>query len=292
MKFEDRSQEETERQQRCAQSKAWNLAKNIQAQRKRQGCILLSRGGMGTPGCEPEERDIRKSPTTVVTANGEVLVKEAATENVREFEKFVAVMLLEDTLAVLSLGKLCKGLGYSYHRSGQKPHLIKDGRKIKCNTPNNVPFVVLGLSMSSSTSSSPPTSSSKDTVTTTQIPAAGRSESTNEAVRRNPSHEQKTQIKMTTTKNYKVMSCKVSQIGYRISSVDWLMKVFQNIDTLPVLLMKLPMEPRTKLVSGKHNMFTHFPNDRNCDICLRTKITRASCRRRAGTVVPRAQSSK
>ena len=29
MKFEDRSNEETERQQRCARSKAWNLAKNI-----------------------------------------------------------------------------------------------------------------------------------------------------------------------------------------------------------------------------------------------------------------------
>ena len=42
MKFEDRFQEETERQQRCAQSKAWNLAKSIQVQRKRQGCILLS----------------------------------------------------------------------------------------------------------------------------------------------------------------------------------------------------------------------------------------------------------
>ena len=29
VKFEDRSHEETERQQRCARSKAWNLAKNI-----------------------------------------------------------------------------------------------------------------------------------------------------------------------------------------------------------------------------------------------------------------------
>ena len=29
VKFEDRSHEETERRQRCAQSKAWNLAKNI-----------------------------------------------------------------------------------------------------------------------------------------------------------------------------------------------------------------------------------------------------------------------
>ena len=44
MKFEDRSHEETERQQRCARSKAWNLAKkHLQAQRKRQGSIQLSR---------------------------------------------------------------------------------------------------------------------------------------------------------------------------------------------------------------------------------------------------------
>ena len=52
MKFEARSHEETERQQRYARSKAWNLAKkHLQAQRKRQGCILLSRLGMGTPSC-------------------------------------------------------------------------------------------------------------------------------------------------------------------------------------------------------------------------------------------------
>ena len=34
---------------------------------------------------------------------------------------------------------------------------------------------------------------------------------------------------------------------------------------------------------------THFPKDPNCDICQKTKITRASCRRRAGTIVPRAE---
>ena len=48
------------------------------------------------------------------------------------------------------------------------------------------------------------------------------------------------------------------------------------------------MESRTKVepASGKHCVYTHFPKDPNCDICLKTKITRASCRRRAGTVVP------
>ena len=44
------------------------------------------------------------------------------------------------------------------------------------------------------------------------------------------------------------------------------------------------------MVPSKHNIFTHFPKDRNCDICLRTKITRASCRRRTGTVVPNEEN--
>ena len=35
VKFEDRSHEETERQQRCARSKAWNLAKNQKTQREK-----------------------------------------------------------------------------------------------------------------------------------------------------------------------------------------------------------------------------------------------------------------
>ena len=54
---------------------------------------------------------------------------------------------------------------------------------------------------------------------------------------------------------------------------------------------ELPMEPRAKvsLGSGKHSVYTRFPKDRNCDFCLRTKITRASCRRRTGTVVPKAE---
>ena len=42
--------------------------------------------------------------------------------------------------------------------------------------------------------------------------------------------------------------------------------------------------------SGKHSSYTHFPKDPKCDVCLKTKMTRASCRRRAGTVVPRAES--
>ena len=30
----------------------------------------------------------------------------------------------------------------------------------------------------------------------------------------------------------------------------------------------------------KHSLYTHFPKDRSCGVCLRTKITRIPCRRR------------
>ena len=41
---------------------------------------------------------------------------------------------------------------------------------------------------------------------------------------------------------------------------------------------------------GKHSVDTHFPEDRNCEICKRTKITRAPCRRRNGGAVHRAEN--
>ena len=61
--------------------------------------------------------------------------------------------VLEDTPAVLSIGKLCDEHGYLYEWINvQKPHLIKNGIRIQCNTENFVPIVVLGLSTSSSSS--------------------------------------------------------------------------------------------------------------------------------------------
>ena len=43
---------------------------------------------------------------------------------------------------------------------------------------------------------------------------------------------------------------------------------------------------------GKHSVSTHFPKDRNCEICPRTRITTAPCRRRngGGGAVPRAEN--
>ena len=55
---------------------------------------------------------------------------------------------------------------------------------------------------------------------------------------------------------------------------------------------EVSLEPTSKRSEdlGKHSVKTHFPKDRNCEICQRAKITRASCRRRNGGAVPRAEN--
>ena len=107
------------------------------------------------------------SPTIVITANGEVQTHEEAIVYVKELDIFLTMKVLENTPAVLSLGKLCDENGYSYEWiNGQKPHLIK------LQYGELRPFVIPGLSSSSSGSSlalrffmkqeshSPPSSSS------------------------------------------------------------------------------------------------------------------------------------
>ena len=67
--------------------------------------------------------------------------------------------------------------GYSYEwTSGQKPQLIRDGIRIKCNTVNFEPIGVPGSSTSSS-SSATPTSSNISNVQEAEHPASTRSES-------------------------------------------------------------------------------------------------------------------
>ena len=183
-KFEDRSQEETEWREQGAREAAWKLAKNVLKLKEHQRETFFSPSDnrcLPASTLKPEERefvvdsgasmhmiskkDLSKaemetltkscSPTIVITANGEVRTHEEAIVYVKELGIFLIIKILENTPAVLSLGKLCDENGYSYEWiNGQKPHLTKDGIRIICNTENFVPIVVPGLSSSSSASSS------------------------------------------------------------------------------------------------------------------------------------------
>ena len=54
------------------------------------------------------------SPTIVITANGEVQTHEETILYVKELGIFLTMKVLENTPAVLSLGKFCDENGYSY----------------------------------------------------------------------------------------------------------------------------------------------------------------------------------
>ena len=98
--------------------------------------------------CDAEMATLTKmcSPTIVITANGEVQTQEEAIVYVKELDILLTMKVLDNTP---------DENGYSYEWiNGQKPHLIKDGIRIICNTENFVPIVVPGLSSSSSASSS------------------------------------------------------------------------------------------------------------------------------------------
>ena len=181
--FEDRSQEETEWQERCARETAWRLARNILKSKEKHQTAFFSlsenwclpapsaiktRGkriccGLQSVDAHDQQkgfefrsignRDDDKSLTTVITANGEVQTNEEATVYVKELGIFLTMEVFEDKPAVLPLGKLCDEHGYSYEWiTGRKTHLIKNGIRTQCNMENFVPIVVPGLSASSSSS--------------------------------------------------------------------------------------------------------------------------------------------
>ena len=82
---------------------------------------------------------------------------------------------------------------------------------------------------------------------------------------------------------------------------EWLQEFRENLvdDEIPLQggshassSHEASLEPMFKIREdlGKHSVHTHFPKDRNCEICKWTKITRAPCRRRKGEAVPRADN--
>ena len=72
----------------------------------------------------------------------------------------------------------------------------------------------------------------------------------------------------------------------------WMMEFPEHRDSHASSSHEVSLEPTPTRSEdlGKRSVYTHFPKDRNCEICKRTKITRAPCRRRNGGAVPRAQN--
>ena len=184
--------------------------------------------------------------------------------------------VLEDTRAVLSLGKLCDEHGYSCEWiNGQKPRLIQNGIRIQCSTENFFPIVVLGLSTSSSSSlpsstsmtpsrkeiDHPTSSSSSSTSPTTAVSSDSETRAREDlsGMESHPalvssSHVERTERSDPLTKPTKnpkpnknedhdqergdPLNSEIPDLAARVQRKSWWMTKFQNMETLtPVLLV-------------------------------------------------------
>ena len=93
------------------------------------------------------------------------------------------------------------------------------------------------------------------------------------------------------------------ELGNPLYSVipEWLQEFWENLvdDEIPEdgdphasSSHEVSLEPTFKRREDlcKHSVETHFPKDRNCELCKRTMITRAPSRKRTGEAVPRAEN--
>ena len=244
---------------------------------------------------ELETMRTSRSPTTVMTANREVQTREEATVYVKELDLFVKDMLLEGhsrssflvETPVRIHGIRTTGSAVKNHISSEMAkELIAMYRTVYhlwfLESQRVLPQLHLHLLLHHGN------------------PVPERSGSTSEELRWDPLHESTE----TENKNKNGESKEVQRdISHELPG--WLQEFRENLvdengpseslgnqeqrsQNTSKSSHELPMEPRAKVEPrlGEHSVYTHFPRDPHCDICLKTKITRTSCRRRAGTVLP------
>ena len=195
--------------------------------------------------------------------------------------------VLENRPAVLSLGKLCDENGFSYEWiHGQKPHLIKNGIQIPCNSENFFPIVVPGLSSSSSGSTSTSKTPSKQESHSSSSSSASSSSPTVSEIqireREDEINSDISPVQVSTSVDDGSGQPDETTIerGNSLNSEipEWLQE-FREIlvdDEIPVhgdshasSSQEASLEPTFKRREdlGKHSVYTHFPKDRNCEVC-------------------------
>ena len=178
----------------------------------------------------------------------------------KDLDMFVTVQLLEDTPAVLSLGKLCEESGSYGWKEGRTPNLMRTG-KIALQRDNFMPVVVPG-SLSDRNISGSADDSAENTAKVT------------------PDDEERTRASID---RWQYLPEWLEEFAGNLVEPRSTSSGSDNKD--------LPEPPRPKPLpsdkpEGKHILCTHFPNGPNCQICKRTQITKAACTRNSKSHTP------
>ena len=236
-----------------------------------------------------------QNPNVVLTENGEVHTHEEAQVFVHDLNQFETVHVLEETRAVLSPGKLWKDHGYSHEWvSGQGPRLTKMGKILSARQTIlyllsfqgylSIPTAVRLLLRHHQESMGPEVSPASEN-------KAAASSSSDSVLERSD----------------ELATGKLGQESLRSDMKDendpladlpfWLQDFTDDLIPTEVqapthISQDSDSEHSTTVAtkSRKHSIFSHFPKDRNCDACMRSKITKASCRRRTGKALPQTET--
>ena len=116
-RFEERTQDETLQQERCARRVAWDLVRSVHKLKKTDKATVA----LVMPA--PSSKEVRGAKNSRSSPPGFLRRWSRPTERckqnvaaqvyVHDLDLFVTVQIVADTLAVLSLGKLCEEHGYS-----------------------------------------------------------------------------------------------------------------------------------------------------------------------------------
>ena len=155
---------------------------------------------------------------------------------------------MQESPAVLSLGDLCEENGYSYEwHPGQPSYLIKNGRNIGCRTDNHMLLVVPSVKAADH--------KTKALCDRKQTRIVG-------------DHELREETEfLEGLQPFTEGLTKGSSSSTDLSSV---------VEIPPA---HTSSKPTLNNSGRKHNVITHFSKHPNCEVCRRTKVTRAPCRR-------------
>ena len=133
------------------------------------------------------------------------------------------------------------------------------------------------------------TSLPQDSSRTSPRPARLRSDETDYQARGNRRDDPITKIKNKNEDNSRATGDRLRDFP------EWLEEFTDNLEETEVPALAntshdAGSECSMKVAPRKHSIYTHFLADRNSEVCKRTKMTRAPCRRRNGEeAVPRAE---
>ena len=200
-----------------------------------------------------EYKTMRKMEVSILleTANGEIESEYETEIWVHELKMFVTAVLLDDTPAVLSLGKLVEQNGFDYiWKTRTVPFLQKGTLKVFCYPVHDVPFIC----------TSTPAESNLVPASSSQSPA-----------------DKEAERKLEQPAGAKAGEKRVTSIRGTPETI----RKAKDAANIRSENAKARRKAKKRIVSCstcEHNIFTHFPKDPDCEICARCKPHRAYCK--------------